>query len=400
MKLPKLRRNGDGRAFVQVARRRFYLGKFGTPEAENRYTEFIARHAAGLTALVMKPVGGSSVNCLVVRFLRWAETYYAGSREYENCLHAVALLVEMFGHEPVLTFGPLKLVALQERMVAAGYRRGVINIRIRKVRRVFKWGAKMELIPAAIFQALTSVEGVREGRQGVVESVQVKPVAWSVVEATLPHLSPVVRAMVWVQYLCGMRPGETTRMRPCDIDTSGPIWLYRPARHKRKHLGQETIKAVPVAAQRHLAAFLNRPADAYLFSPKESSAWHRMRKADPHRKTNRYPSEAKRVAEQKARALRRVGGERRPGEQFTVKSYYRAIDRAIRQARKSDPSLPHWHPHQLRHSIATEISRTMGQQKAQRWLSHADLDTTKIYTEVEIAELIEIAQALDARWAG
>ncbi len=31
-----------------------------------------------------------------------------------------------------------------------------------------------------------------------------------------------------VQLLTGMRPGEAVVMRGLDLDTSGPVWFYRP----------------------------------------------------------------------------------------------------------------------------------------------------------------------------
>jgi integrase len=41
------------------------------------------------------------------------------------------------------------------------------------------------------------------------------------VEATLPHLGPVVRDMVQLQRLTGMRPGEVCGTTWAEIDTAG-----------------------------------------------------------------------------------------------------------------------------------------------------------------------------------
>jgi hypothetical protein len=61
-----------------------------------------------------------------------------------------------------------------------------------------------------------------------------RPVPDEHVEAVLPLLTPPVRAMVQVQRLSGMRPGEAVIMRPCDIDrTAGGTCVYRPASHWR-----------------------------------------------------------------------------------------------------------------------------------------------------------------------
>ena len=53
------------------------------------------------------------------------------------------------------------------------------------------------------------------------ETEPVKPVADRDVDAILPFLSPQTRAMVEVQRLTGMRPGEVVLMRGCDIDSVG-----------------------------------------------------------------------------------------------------------------------------------------------------------------------------------
>ena len=53
-----------------------------------------------------------------------------------------------------------------------------------------------------------------------------------VVDATLPHLNRHVRGIVELQRLAGCRPGEAMGLRRRDIDTSGSVWLYKPATHK------------------------------------------------------------------------------------------------------------------------------------------------------------------------
>ena len=67
-----------------------------------------------------------------------------------------------------------------------------------------------------------------------------KPVEQRLVETTLPHLPPAVRAIVELQLLTGARPSEVCLMRPCDITlgTDG-VWTYRPSRHKTEHQEKE-----------------------------------------------------------------------------------------------------------------------------------------------------------------
>ena len=51
----------------------------------------------------------------------------------------------------------------------------------------------------------------------------VLPVVDKHVDAVLPHVSPQIRAMVELQRFTGMRPGEVTIMRPCDIDRASEL---------------------------------------------------------------------------------------------------------------------------------------------------------------------------------
>ena len=78
---------------------------------------------------------------------------------------------------------------------------------------MFKWGVANELIPASVHHALLAVGGLRLGRCQARESEPVRPVPVEHVNAVLPHVSPQVAAMVRLQLLTGMRPGEVVVMR-------------------------------------------------------------------------------------------------------------------------------------------------------------------------------------------
>ena len=97
------------------------------------------------------------------------------------------------------------------------------------VTRCFKWGAGEELIPASVYHSLTAVEGLRKGRTTAREPAPILPVEETLVDATLPHLPPIVADMVRFQRFTGCRPGEVCQLRPMDLDRSGEVWQYRPA---------------------------------------------------------------------------------------------------------------------------------------------------------------------------
>jgi hypothetical protein len=90
-------------------------------------------------------------------------------------------------------------------------------------------------------QAGGGPNGTRRAKKGRSEALQTQsvcPVADEHVRAVLPQLTPPGRAMVLVQRLTGMRPGEVVLMRPCDLDRRrGTTWVCRPESHKTEHHG-------------------------------------------------------------------------------------------------------------------------------------------------------------------
>ena len=98
-----------------------------------------------------------------------------------------------------------------------------------RVIRIFRWAASEELIPVEVHQALATVESLKKGRTTAPEPKPIMPVELEIVDRTMEHLCDVVRDMIRVQWLTGMRPGEVCNVRPCDIDRSTDVWEYRLA---------------------------------------------------------------------------------------------------------------------------------------------------------------------------
>jgi integrase len=271
--------------------------------------------------------------------------------------------------------------------------RPTVNKRINTIRRMFKWGVSEELVPAAVYEALRSVDGLRRGRTNARETPPVVPVDDNDVEKTLVYLPPTVAAMVRVQRLSGMRPGSVTLMRSCDIDRSGGVWIYEPHDHKTKYRDHRLLIPIGPEAQAVLQPFLNRPGNAYLFAPSEAQAWRReQRAARPStRKSPVYPSERKRVERDKQRRCRRKS-KRMPGPRYTTATYYRAVRYGIRAARKAGDDVADWHPNQLRHTRATEVRRDHGVEAAQVVLGHRNAHVTQVYAERDMALACQVAK--------
>ena len=178
-------------------------------------------------------------------------------------------------------------------------------------------------------------------------------------------------------------------MRGMDIDRSGEVWLYRPATHKTQWRGK--VRTIPIGpkAQEILLPFLDRPDEAYLFTPHESYCWLREHpgSCDKTRKTPIYPSELKRRKKQKERKT-----VKRFQSCFNTGSYDQSIRKSLQRAQKDGIIVEKWTPNQLRHTKATELRRTDGLEAAQVVLGHAKADVTQIYAERNLNLAIQIAK--------
>ena len=177
--------------------------------------------------------------------------------------------------------------------------------------------------------------------------------------------------MVRLQRLIGCRPGEICQMTTASLDTSGAVWSYRPPTHKTEHHGVDKVYPVGPRAQRILQRHLRAELEEPLFSPAESERARALCKRSA-RTTRVSASQMRRDA---ARAVAAARRKRRPGSAYTTDSYRRAIERAADAA-----NVAHWHPHQLRHTRATEVRRAFGLDAAAAVLGNT-IEAAEIYAE-------------------
>lgn len=259
---------------------------------------------------------------LIRAYWRHAEVYYRKNgqptREVGMIKLAMQPLGRLYGDTPAKDFGPLQLKAIRQAMIETDICRNEVNRRVRLIVRAFKWAVSEAMVPPSVHHGLKAVDGLKKGRCGIRESPPVKPVPDAFVDAVLPHVSRQVAAMIQLQRLAGMRPGEVCIMRTIDIDTSGRVWLYTPESHKTEHHERERIVPLGPRAQEILRPWLRPELTAYLFQPREAMAEHRaaMRAA---RKSKVQPSQQDR----RKRAPRRVLGDR-----YNARSYGHAVAKA------------------------------------------------------------------------
>lgn len=283
-----------------------------------------------------------------------AKSRYA-KREYHRRKTAIDAAVEVCGTMPADQFRARALASVRDALVARGTLcRRYINHLIASLKGAVAWLVSEEAIPADCLASVRSVRALEHGKAP--DRPKRQPVDAETVAATIQHCSPCVAAMVQVQRLTGMRPGELVIMRRCDVSTlpeqrldcagkpvaaiqidGRSIWFYVPMRHKNAHRGKLRAIAIGPEAQCLLAPWLMAAEPtAYIFRPAESIAGTRG-----------------------ARCCK-------PGPHYTVGSYSRAVYRAVRRA-----GVATWCIYSLRHAAAEVADTTMGAGASGDMLGHA-----------------------------
>jgi len=414
-RVPSLRlHKASGRAYVVLSGKAVYCGRYGDPEAQAQYHQVIAEWLAAGQQLPADPAT-ITVKELLARFWTYAEQYYrtltdGRVKELEQFRLALRPLKELYANMPATDFGPRALKTVQQRMIEIGWCRPYVNKQVNRIRHIFRWAVSDEMIPGSVLHALQAVPGLRRGRSDAPEPAAVKPVAIERVNAIQPFTSRQVWAMVQLQLFTAARAGEIVRMRPCDIDRTGEIWVYRLQEHKTAHRGFEKKVWIGPRGQQVLAPYLLRDPQAYCFSPAEAEEERRQKLHDarvtPLKYGNTRGTNVKDDPEWSA------------GDRYTTCSYRRAIARACDHAflppeplanledetdaqwhqrltkeQKADlrawQKAHRWHPHQLRHNAATELRREFGIEAARIILGHHSAAVTEIYAEKDEQEAIE-----------
>jgi integrase len=412
----RLRDGAGGYNFV-------YLGIHGSAESREAYRKALAEYDVRMSGC--EPTDGKdapTVARVFVQFLKYAVDHYRrpdGEQTNEVVEYkALSILVNGFYSRTLATeFGPKALKAVRKAMIERGWCRNIINQRISRLKRVFKWAVAEELVPPSVYHGLDAVEGLKRNRGEARESEPVPPVSDEVIDATLPHLGRHVRGLVEFQRFTGCRPGEACAIRRTDIDMIDAVWLYRPHQHKGSWRGKERVIAIGPKAQDFLRPFFTKNLEDYLFSPRRAMQELRAERA-AKRETPRYPSHMKRNSSKRKRKPHRA-----PAEKYNRISYFNAILRACDRAfpppgdlaQHHDETLKQWNarltekqraelkewraanrwaPNQLRHSHGTKVRKQFGLEAAQVALGHAKADVTQLYAERNLELAVKVAEKI------
>lgn len=342
---PPMREHAGGQAFSRWQskgkRQSRYFGPWGSAEAKSAYKRFQIEWASGLSDSA--PAAGLKLTVakLAVLYSALAKQHYRKNGKLTSSYGAArramkVLTAAVRPGQPADDVTGADLKSCQATMVALGWKRRSVNNYANKIVAAFAWAAgetgldRQPLVSPNVVAALRMVPAIQAGRTAAGESSPKLSAPWAGVEATFPHLDKrparraVLEAMIRFHWTAGMRPGEVVAIRPQDIDRTRAEWRYESVLvNKNLHRGKPQVYWLGPKAQAILLPLLaDCPAGRPIFAIPPARASGRWRSLDRD-------------------------------------AYRRIVGLACKRA-----GVPHWHPHQLRHSRATEVARIYEDDKA------------------------------------
>lgn len=405
MRIPKLTRHASGQSVVRISGVDYYCGKHGDPKTEAKYRGLIAEWLANKQTFEIKKQPKKTIEDLSIAYLEYAKAYYE-PKEYNNIRLIVQTALALYRELDADTFSSTEFKTVRTQFandkILRTRSRQYVNKCMACLIRMFSWCTGEGLVKPDVVAVLREIPALRKGKTTVPESpksrLKSKLVPQAIVDATLPHLPQVVADMVRLQQLLGCRPGELCGIKPAMIDRNGEVWTIQLDHHKTEHHDQERTLYAGPKSQAILTRYLDRPLDAFCFSPGEAMAQHRAKKSadrtTPPNQGNRSGyNQCSRAGAAKARY----------NDQYTTSSYGHSISRACKATWPAPEGLDaeqtrqwharhRWTPHQLRHAAGQEIRIQFGLEHVAAVLGHADIETSKIYSTIRAAQAIEAAK--------
>jgi integrase len=239
----------------------------------------------------------------------------------------------------------------------------------------------------SVLWELKTVKGLKAGRSSAKDRAPVRGVTDEQINAIKPFVTAPVWAMVQLQRLSGMRPGEVLIMRSRDILQLPEYWEYTPRSHKTEHHDRARVVIIGPRARAILGPLLKRKQpDEFLFSPRDVRGMTDDCERQPG---ERYDRDAYRTAIQR-------GCERAYGMPAELRNPNRGLSKLMPAERDAERKRrlvsarawrqTHcWFPHQLRHAFATALRSVAGIEAARVALGHASVSTSELYAERDIA---------------
>lgn len=359
----------SNQGYVFIEGKCIYLGTFGTPECRQRYrAELLRWEEEQKGERVERKVylgRGATIAELVEAFMREvADVKFQIDGEKTTSWKACRLflrddLAARFGDMRADEFRHPEFEEYRQKYIQKGYARGSMKNVIARILVLFRWGHKKGVVSAETLTSLATSPEPDEGEErdpvGHVEPATLAKLLEFLKQPSAKCDYPARRqrlsAMMEIQYLVGMRPGELVRMKSSEIRQDATVlvkgktiqifdeagkpyagWVFQPGRHKNLKRGRYLAYLIGPKARALLEPYLPQNSEAYLWQG---------RLARTH---------------------------------LTYEAYQKIVREVCVRA-----GLPHIAVNQLRHGAATRYGLIAGIESASNVLNHASLDTTAIY---------------------
>lgn len=355
--------------FGRGAKPTYFPGPFGSPESRAAYDRELAAWLGRGRAPAVPALASPTVSQVLAAYLPYAAARYRKNgkptTEVDVIRAAATHLQRLYGATPAAGFGVAELEALRDEFArqrnprnGVPWSRRTVNAYASRVRRVFRWAGRRKMIPMAVAAELREAEPVRKGSGQARETKRVRPAPAFDVGCVQLVVGDAVRAMVWLQYLTGMRPAEVCGIAARHVDRSGDVWRY----------------AVPAGVWKlthRLGDDASDEGGVYWIGPRAQAALGPLLDAAAAASPDASPFVT------------------RQGRPYSVNAYRHAIHYACARL-----GVPPWGPNRLRHSHGTDVRRRYGAEAARIRLNHAELSTTEIYAEADAEVAKRIAREI------
>lgn len=157
--VPSYRRHKQsGQAIVTLNGRDFLLGPHDTETSHTKYNRLIAEWLANNRQPFTSVQNDLTIADLTARYWRFVAQYYVKNgrpTDEQGCIRAALRpLLKLYENELALSFGPVSLRAVRDRMIAANWARQTINKNVDRIRRMYRWATSEELLPIETYQRL------------------------------------------------------------------------------------------------------------------------------------------------------------------------------------------------------------------------------------------------------
>ena len=156
-----------------------YLVSYGTAASREAFSRLNSGVATERRPTAHR-AAQATVTELVVAYTEFATGYYRKDGEPTNEVRmiktAIKIARELYGRTPAAEFGPLALQAVRDAMIGKDWCRNQINKQVDRVKRMFKWATRQQMIPGGVYEALRCVDGLKRGRTEAREGRKVKPI--------------------------------------------------------------------------------------------------------------------------------------------------------------------------------------------------------------------------------